>query len=338
MLALRSFYTQCFPPTPTFEPQNLPSQSKKVFIITGGNSGIGLELLKALYPTGATIYLACRSVDRAKEAIHQILSSNLTPKPSTPSTLKYLHLDLNDLARIPASAAEFSSQEERLDILWNNAGIAGAPVGTSTAQNIEGHVGINCVAHLLFTQLLLPQLRHAAASSPPNSVRVIWTASLSVEIYSPTGGIDFSLLNKQSVTESSARDYAASKVGNWFLAIECARRYTAYGIMSIVHNPGQLATDAWRYQSKLVMFIMGPTLHDKKLAAYTSLYAGFSADVGNSDYIMPWGRIMSKEYFPRKDILKAIDDGNAKRFWEWCQTKCRMYCVTQVAELTPRTR
>lgn len=61
MASLRSLYTQLFPPKPTFTEDNVPSQQGKVFIVTGGNSGVGFELCKILYGTGATVYMASRS-------------------------------------------------------------------------------------------------------------------------------------------------------------------------------------------------------------------------------------------------------------------------------------
>ncbi|GKT91518.1 short-chain dehydrogenase protein [Colletotrichum tofieldiae] len=271
------------PPPPTFtEKDVLPgSQVGKVFIVTGGNSGLGRELVKLLYPTGATIY--------------------------------YLHLDLNDLTTIKPSAAAFASQETQLDILWNNAGIGGAPAGTTTAQGIEGHMGVNCVAPLLFTEELVPQLRVAAAQRPPGSVRIHGDALAA-------GGIDFALLGK-GATEVPSRDYAMSKCGNWFLAMEGAKRHGPDGIISVAENPGQLDTDVWRYQSSLLMMGVRRTLHDRKLGAYTMLYAGFSQDVTqerNGAYVLPWGRLLDIMDFPRRDITEAINAGQPTKFWEWC--------------------
>ncbi|KAA6406984.1 MAG: hypothetical protein FRX48_09282 [Lasallia pustulata] len=320
---LRSFWTQYFPPPPVFTEKDVPSQVGRVFIVTGGNQGLGLELIKLLYPTGATIYLASRSQERAELAIQSVVSAPAAP--ATPGLLKYLHLDLNDLTTVKASAAAFAAQESRLDILWNNAGIGGSPVGTSTAQFLEGHIGINCVAPLLFTQQLVSHLRAAAAGASPNSVRIVWTASLSVETHSPAGGVDFGLIDS-GATQNPPRDYAASKAGNLFLAVEGARRYGGDGIVSVAQNPGQLDTDVWRHQSALLMMFVRPTLHDKKLGAYTMLYAGFSPDLTveqNGAYVMPWGRIMERS--PRKDILAAIEEGMATRFWEWCEEKWKPY-------------
>jgi hypothetical protein len=63
MQAFRNFKTQTWPPKPTFTEANVPpgSQTGRVFIVTGGNTGIGFELCKILFNSGATIYMASRS-------------------------------------------------------------------------------------------------------------------------------------------------------------------------------------------------------------------------------------------------------------------------------------
>lgn len=206
----RSYWYQCFPASPPVftEKDLLPgSQEGRVFVVTGGNSGLGLELIKMLYPTGATIYMAGRSKARAENAIRQIVTSADQNDQQTPTRVKYLYLDLNNLTTVKKAAKELSASETRLDILWNNAGIAGVPVGTTTAQNIEGHIGVNCVAPLLFVQELIPLLRETAARAPKDSVRVVWASSLSMEVFSPPGGIDFSLIDS-GATQVSTRDYA----------------------------------------------------------------------------------------------------------------------------------
>jgi NAD(P)-dependent dehydrogenase (short-subunit alcohol dehydrogenase family) len=76
--------TQYWPPKPTFTEKHVGNQSGKVFIVTGGNQGVGLEPIKILYPTGATTYMASRSEKRAKEAINDVVSKD----PSNASRLK----------------------------------------------------------------------------------------------------------------------------------------------------------------------------------------------------------------------------------------------------------
>ena len=319
VLALaKSGWTQFYPPSPTFTESDVTSQAGKVFIITGGNSGVGFELIRMLYPTGATIYMASRSQQRAEAAIKTITSSD----PSKASYLKFLFLDLDDLTTIPASAAAFAAQESRLDVLWNNAGIGAVAVGTRTKQNIEAHIGVNCVGPLLFTQHLLPQLRAAAKSAPKDSVRIVWTGSWMVESYSPKGGVDFQIL-EQGGKKDPRFDYAVSKVGNWMLAVEAAKRYGSDGIISVVQNPGNLDTPIYRYQPKLTMMILNTIfLHKPILGAYTMLYAGFSPDITAEEqgaYIIPWGRIQKLN--SRTDIYDAIEKGGAEKFWNWCEEK-----------------
>ncbi|KAF3761250.1 NAD(P)-binding protein [Cryphonectria parasitica EP155] len=328
---------QWFPPKPTYTETSVARQDGRVFIITGGNSGIGLALVKLLYPKGAKIYIACRSEERAQAAIKEVLDEYKTASrdddstAGPPGSITYMHLDLDDLATIKSSAAFFAEKESRLDILWNNAGIAGSPIGTKTKQGIEGHIGINCVAPLLFTQELLPQLRNAASQSPPGATRVVWTASLIIERFAPEEGVDLDALNRMNAeetgSEAASRDYAQSKAGNWLLGVEGARRWgheteagKADAIVSVTQNPGMITTPVWKHQPGWLMTFLSPTFYPAQMGAYTMLYAGFSNEVSlenNGAYVLPFGRLQQKS--TNTGIIKAIGNGKAKEFWEWCE-------------------
>ena len=110
---------------------------------------------------------------KAEAAIATITSSS--PSRQTDGQLKFLHLDLNDLLSVKRAAATFASQESKLDILWNNAGQGPKSVkaGQKTVQGFEPMIGMHCVATLLFTELLLPQLRAAAAEGIKGRTRVV---------------------------------------------------------------------------------------------------------------------------------------------------------------------
>jgi NAD(P)-dependent dehydrogenase (short-subunit alcohol dehydrogenase family) len=318
-------WDQIYPPKPTFTEKDVPpgSQVGKVFMVTGANQGIGYELVKLLYHTGATIYLAGRSEERVKTAIKQIQEAH-KPPPLTPSVLRYLPLDLNDLTTIKASAAEFAAQEKKLDILWNNAGIGGTPIGVSTKQNIEGHVGVNCVATLMFTQELLPQLQEAAKIAPVGSVRIIWTASLAVESLCPAGGVDFQSIESGACTNPN-RDYGVSKAGTWYLAVEAAKRWGKFNIISVVQNPGSVKTNIYSNQPRWLMAFVNLALSEPGLAGYTCLFSGFSSDIGlenNGTYIRPFGRVAPNG---RQDIYASIAAGEPTKFWEWCEKKYEPY-------------
>ena len=102
----------------------------QVFVITGANSGVGFELAKILYAANAKIYLAGRSEKRVLEAIRLIRDET----PLSQGDLVWLPLDLSDLASVKMAAEEFLSKEERLDILWNNAGVMCTPTADKSEQ------------------------------------------------------------------------------------------------------------------------------------------------------------------------------------------------------------
>ncbi|KAH7140910.1 hypothetical protein EDB81DRAFT_655358 [Dactylonectria macrodidyma] len=322
-MAFGSLYTQLFPPKPTLTEDNVPSQHGKVFIVTGGNSGVGYELCKILYGTGATIYMTSRSQERAASAIKTI--SEAKPSNKTPGTLKFLHLDLNDLESVKSAAASFALQEPKLDVLWNNAGTGGYRVApfAKTAQGLESMVGMHCVATLLFTRLLEPQLR---AASSPGATRVVWTSSIVSDQGVPPNGIDFDLLD--TGTEDRVRNYAVSKVGSWMLSREMARRYGEHGIVSVAQNPGNVKAGSYEGTPTVAMFFLNRILHDPKFGAYTELYAGLSPDItldDNGAYVIPWGRIRPDGECPRQDVIRAMipeEDGGlgyCSKFWDWCE-------------------
>lgn len=334
---LGSILSQCWPRAPEFSLQDFIAQGSvagHIFIVTGANSGIGLELVKALYLGGATVYMACRSPERAANAVDEVKSAyqDITSRyhaDDTPEgTLHFLPLDLADLLSVRAFSAAFADRESRLDVLFHVAGVANVPSGSKTAQGLEAHLGTNCVGPLALTQALRPLLRSTASlrGIPAGSVRVVWTASLSMETFTPRGGVDFGVLEDDAALFQVHpwNLYGVSKCGNWFLARECARRFRDDGIVSAAVNPGQLRTDAWRHVSGSIMWLMRPTMYDAHMGLFPMLYAGFAPDVatkGDGCYVMPWGRIMQR--CAREDIEQALHDGAAERFWEWCVSKAQ---------------
>lgn len=252
--------------------------------------------------------------------------------------MKFLHLDLNDLESVKGAATTFAQQESKLDVLWNNAGTGANLVeaGAKTVQGFEAMVGMHCIATLLFTELLRPQLRAAAAApeTPRGSVRVVWTSSFLAEGASPANGIDFTVLDKGS--KDRTRNYAVSKVGTWMLGRELARRsqIDQDNIVSVVQNPGNLNAGSYAGTPAVVMFFISPLLHEAKFGAYTELYAGLSSEITiekNGAYIIPWGRIRPDQDCPRRDIITAMTSaeegglGYPTRFWEWCEQQWKPF-------------
>ncbi|RAH65580.1 NAD(P)-binding protein [Aspergillus aculeatinus CBS 121060] len=335
---LRAALTQIYPPKPVFTGADVPAGSLqgRVYIVTGGNAGIGLELVKILYAGGATIYIASRSKAKVEAAI-QAITSPSSNTPTTSGKLKFLHLDLNDLKTVTAAAASFAEQESKLDVLWNNAGTGAntVPLGERTLQDFELFIGRHCIATLLFTQLLLPQLRAAAAAASPDKgqTRVIWTSSALAEVGSPPNGIDWAVIDQG--TNKLAQNYGVSKAGTWFLSREFARRYKKDGIVSVCLNPGYLKTASFNGTPALVMFIINRIMLSEPIyGAYTELFAGLSPEVtleNSGAYIIPWGRVRPDSATGRQDLIKAGASteeeglGYGAKLWEWCEKQWAPY-------------
>ncbi|KUI56181.1 hypothetical protein VP1G_03511 [Cytospora mali] len=319
-------WSQFFPGKPTFTEESLAPQDGKVYLITGGSSGIGYEMVKMLYAKNARVYIAGRAEDKARKAIQDLRASVL----STGGSIEYLHLELDNLASMKSSVEEFKAKESKLHVLWNNAGISQPPLGSVSKQGVELQLATNCLGPFLFTQLLLPLLQAAASESQtPGSVRVVWTTSQVIELSAPEGGIIMSELSDPP--NDKTRNYINSKTGNLFLSTELARRVgPSQGIVSVAQNPGAASTNLFRH-TPWISYLAWPLLHDPKFAAYTQLYAGLSKDIGvgnNGCYIVPWGRITTGL---REDLVVATrlegdgGSGRAKEFWEFCEEKTRAY-------------
>lgn len=319
-------FSQFLPPTPTLTERNLPSQQGKVFIVTGGASGVGRELVNILFRAGGKVYIAGRSEANAQQCMQEIRSS--VDDTACTGQLEYLSLDLSDLSTIRPAAEAFKNKEPRLDVLWNNAGIYFAQPGSLSKQGHEPHIGTNCLGPFLFTQALLPSLKAAAQHSPPGSVRVVWTGSLMMDLSAPLAGMVVADL--ASPPKDQAKNYTASKTGNWFLASELAREVGSEGILSVTQNPGNLSTNLLR-NANWMKVASYPLLYPAKMGAYTELWAGLAPEITmemNGCYVIPWGRIHPS---PRQDLLDALKSveeggtGQAREFWKWCERQTLEY-------------
>jgi NAD(P)-dependent dehydrogenase (short-subunit alcohol dehydrogenase family) len=176
------------------------------------------------------VYIAARSEIKAGQTINDIKRQH----PHSNGQLIYLHLDLNDLTTIKASAEEFLGKESRLDVLFNNAGVMVPPQGSKTAQGYELQLGTNNIAPFLFTSFLHPLLRETAKVAPKNSVRVIWVSSSAAENH-PNPPIDFANMDYHR-EEGIWTKYGRSKAGNILHSTEFARRTKEDGVLSLVRD------------------------------------------------------------------------------------------------------
>lgn len=125
----------------------IPDQSGRIAVVTGANTGLGYETAQALAEHGATVVLACRNTDKAKDAADRI--RRLVPE----ATIDVAELDLGALESVRDTGAAIRDRYDRIDLLINNAGVTG--LTGITADGFEIQWGINHLGHFALTGLLL---------------------------------------------------------------------------------------------------------------------------------------------------------------------------------------
>jgi NAD(P)-dependent dehydrogenase (short-subunit alcohol dehydrogenase family) len=234
----------------------------RTFLITGANTGIGLETARALAGRGARLYLACRSEAAGRRTIEEL--STQTGNRS----LELLSLDLGDLDSVRHCAETFLATGEPLHVLINNAGLAGAH--GVTASGFEIAFGTNHIGPFLLTALLLDRLR---ASAPARIVNVA-----SVAHYNASG-IDWNAVRRRTKSFTGMREYSVSKLANVLHAQELASRLDGTGVTTYALHPGTIASDIWRRVPWPLRPLMTRRMKSTEEGARTSVYCATAPEV-----------------------------------------------------------
>ncbi|KAH7020764.1 uncharacterized protein B0I36DRAFT_296199 [Microdochium trichocladiopsis] len=304
-----------WPNKPVLTEANLPDQSGKVFIVTGATSGIGKYLTDILYQHNAKVYLAARSESKTSEVIKEMQTAH----PTSRGTLRFLNLQLDDLSTIKKSADDFLTQEDRLDVLWNNAGVMIPPSGSVTKQGHELQYGVNNLGHFLFTLFLQPTLEKTARSATKDSVRIIWVSSSAADA-APKPAIDFSNMDYHR-EEGAWQKYGRSKAASAIHAAEFARRTQEAGIINLALNPGNFMTNLQQNMSKMEATMFKLLTSDTIKGAYTELFAGLSDTItmkNNAGWVSPFGKVEPV----RKDL---VEPEIGQKFWEWSMQQVKPF-------------
>lgn len=262
----------------------------QVYIVTGGNSGVGKALVTLLFAKNAKVYMAARSEMKARSAIADIQKLY----PQSKGRLFFLELDLADLDKVRQSAQKFLSLEDGLHVLFNNAAVMALNDKDGSAKTVQGyerHLGVNVLAHFLFTKLLSPLLVSTAKREPPNTVRVIWVSSMGLETMGEKSkGMSLDYVNYWPAMSPLER-YGLSKAGNWLHAVEMARRFRTDGVISMPVNPGHLSSELNREGSMMFKTAMNIVANYPCInGAFVHLWAACSPDV-TLERSGDWGKL-----------------------------------------------
>lgn len=288
---------------------NIPELKGKTIIVTGGNSGLGFESVKAFALKGANVVLACRSMDKGEKAKALIQQA----QPS--GEIIVMQLDLADLKSIHSFAEVFNQRFTQLDILMNNAGIMGSKQ-SKTTDGFEIQLGTNHLGHYALTGLLLEKIK-----ATPNS-RVVNVSSLAHK----QGVIDFNdLMYEKGRPYKTFKVYGQSKLANLLFTYELQRYFEAKEINSLAvaaHPGGSNTRLANHLESNwLLKNVVSPIargiMMDAAKGALSQIRASVDPQVKGGDYYGPdgfnevYGYPVKAESTPASHNLE-----DARKLWE----------------------
>lgn len=312
------------PRTGPWTADSIPDQTGRVALVTGANSGLGLETARALAARGATVVLACRSPHKAEAARAELLADLARhPLPVPQGGLDVLPLDLADLASVRAAAATLGERYGRLDLLINNAGVMGPP-RTLTRDGFELQFGTNHLGHFALTLLALPLL----AVRP--GARVVFVTS-GAQYF---GRIAFEDLQGER-SYDRWRAYGQSKLANVMTALELQDRLRAQGseILSLAAHPGFARTNlqpasvalAGSKLEALAYRLLDPLFQSAAMGALPQLFAATAPDAQPGGHYGPnqWGGLRGYPTAVRV-APAALDAEQRRRLWQVSAELCQL--------------
>lgn len=261
-----------------------------VVLVTGANSGIGLEASVALARQGYLVVLGCRDKARGEEAVRVV-------QERSGGKAELLLIDLGSLESVRKAAAELKSRHPKLKVLLNNAGLVTRKRET-TKEGIETTLGVNHFGHFVLTMALLDAL---AAGAPSRIVNVASEAHRGAR-----WDWDDVQMEKKWGT---LRAYANSKLANIWFTRELSRRLPA-GVATTAVHPGSIATNIWRSAPGPIRWLIDAVLPNAERGS-RPLVRLASADDAASANGLYFDKL--KQRLPTK---VAQDDAAARRLWE----------------------
>ncbi len=200
--------------------------SGKAYIVTGANSGVGLETTRQLIKQGGHVIMACRRPEAAAEAAKSFTGLK--------GTYEVMKLDLADLQSVRDFVAEFLNEHDKLDALVCNAGLVtmGSEV-KRTKDGFEMAIGVSYFGHFLLTELLLDVLKQSA---PSRMVIVSSVVHAGSERNRPDVHLEDLNFNTRKFNNFAA--YAEAKVAVILYAMELAKRLEGTGVTTASLHPG----------------------------------------------------------------------------------------------------
>lgn len=288
--------------------KDIPDLSSKVIVVTGGNSGVGKEsVLQLSKHRPAKLYMIARSKAKYDAALADIKKQN------PDANITFLEMDLASFASVKTAASTLLAENDRLDVLMNNAGIMAVPPSL-TKEGFEIQFGTNHMGHALLTKLLMPLLLKTAAQ-PNSDVRIV-NVSSGAHMAAPKGGFLPAIVTTDMSKYHTYTRYGHSKMANIYFSRALAAKYPS--ITSVAIHPGRVETPLLdTYLQKTTPMGLFQKTYD--------FFAKIPVDKGAVNQL--WAAVGNKErvksglyYVPvGKEAGNAASkvQGKPEELWEW---------------------
>ena len=284
--------------------KNIPDLTGKVIIVTGGNSGLGYESVKAFARKGADVILASRSPEKGNEARDKI--------GQVKGNIEVMLLDLTDFDSVRRFSEDFKKKYRQLDVLLNNSGIMTTPY-FQTKEGLEGQTGTNHFGHFALTGQLLEVIKATPGS------RVVNVSSLAHIV----GTMDFTnLLFEEGKNYSPMKAYSRSKLMNLLFTYELQRLFEKNTIdsISVAAHPGVSQTNLFRHLNNKMSFKMlkpgwGLISQKKEMGALPQIRASVDQNIKGGEF---YGPHMGLRGYPVKvkSVRTSHNREYAKKLWK----------------------
>ena len=206
--------------------------SGKIAIVTGGNTGIGLETVKILANAGATVIVPARDIEKAVKNLKGIANVEIE------------EMDLVNPNSIDKFTSKFLASGRPLHLLINNAGIMWVPLRRDS-RGIESQLAINYLAQFQLTANLFPALKRA------NGARVVNVSSQGHQ-FAP---FDFDDPNFEHREYETLQSYGQSKTAVNLFSVELDNRAKKFGVRAYSLHPGSIKGTELAREAPLELFV-----------------------------------------------------------------------------------
>jgi len=289
----------------------MPSMEGKIVIVTGGNSGLGFQSVKAFAEKGAKVVMACRNLLKGEDAKKEIVNTCAEAK------IDVMHLDLTSLTSVRYFAEDFKKKYDRLDILLNNAGVMLGRYKL-TEDGIEYQQGTNHFGHFALTAYLMENLKNTPKA------RVVNVSSIAHR----RGVMDFdNLLFEGGKGYKPFKACGRSKLENLLFTFELQRYFekNQLDIIALAAHPGVSYTNLFhQFGAKHLQAVLKPLsdlfVQPAAMGALPQLRAATDEQAKAGEFYGPNGKWEMKGYPVVVDCSKTAKDKDvARKLWEFSE-------------------